>query len=183
MNIQPITLSDEDKIAQAAALLIEGFPLNTEWNTRPSAIAEVHEVLADGVAFAAVDHDGQMLGWVGALEVYHGFTWELHPIVVRADRRRGGVGRTLVLALEEAARAAGIVTMMLGTDDEDGRTTLSQIDDLYADIPSAIQHAASFDPANPHPMDFYRRLGYRIVGLLPDANGARKPDIFMAKRM
>jgi len=38
MNIQPITLSDEDKIAQAAALLIEGFPLNTEWNTRPRAM-------------------------------------------------------------------------------------------------------------------------------------------------
>jgi len=34
-----------------------------------------------------------------------------------------------------------------------------------------------------HPYIFYRRLGFVIVGVLPDANGPGKPDIFMAKRV
>jgi aminoglycoside 6'-N-acetyltransferase I len=34
-----------------------------------------------------------------------------------------------------------------------------------------------------HALTFYRRHGYRIVGVLPDANGAGRPDIFMAKRL
>jgi hypothetical protein len=34
-----------------------------------------------------------------------------------------------------------------------------------------------------HPFEFYRKVGFAIVGLLPDANGFGKPDIFMAKRV
>jgi aminoglycoside 6'-N-acetyltransferase I len=34
-----------------------------------------------------------------------------------------------------------------------------------------------------HALTFYRRHGYRIVGVLPDVNGAGRPDIFMAKRL
>jgi len=33
-----------------------------------------------------------------------------------------------------------------------------------------------------HPYEFYEKLGYTVVGVLPDANGPGKPDIFMAKR-
>jgi hypothetical protein len=31
--------------------------------------------------------------------------------------------------------------------------------------------------------EFYQKLGYVIVGVIPDANGFGKPDIFMAKRL
>lgn len=45
----------------------------------------------------------------------------------------------------------------------------------------------AFDEASPgkwlHPYEFYQKLGYSIVGVLPDANGFEKPDIFMAKRV
>ena len=34
-----------------------------------------------------------------------------------------------------------------------------------------------------HPYEFYLRLGFRIAGVLPDANGRGKPDIFLAKRV
>jgi aminoglycoside 6'-N-acetyltransferase I len=34
-----------------------------------------------------------------------------------------------------------------------------------------------------HALTFYRRHSYWIVGVLPDANGAGRPDIFMAKRL
>lgn len=34
-----------------------------------------------------------------------------------------------------------------------------------------------------HPYEFYQRCGFTIVGVLPDASGPGKPDIFMAKRL
>ena len=34
-----------------------------------------------------------------------------------------------------------------------------------------------------HPYEFYLRVGFRIAGVLPDANGRGKPDIFLAKRV
>jgi aminoglycoside 6'-N-acetyltransferase I len=32
-----------------------------------------------------------------------------------------------------------------------------------------------------HPTAFYQKLGFQIVGVMPDANGIGKPDIIMAK--
>jgi aminoglycoside 6'-N-acetyltransferase I len=59
------------------------------------------------------------------------------------------------------------------------QTTLSDID-LYADLPT---HLASVRNLKQHPYEFYQRLGYTIVGVVPDANGIDKPDILMAKRV
>ena len=38
-------------------------------------------------------------------------------------------------------------------------------------------------PIYGHPFAFYRKLGFVLAGVLPDANGRGKPDIFMAKRL
>jgi aminoglycoside 6'-N-acetyltransferase I len=38
-------------------------------------------------------------------------------------------------------------------------------------------------PAGRHPFVFYQKLGYAVVGALPDATGFGKPDILMAKRI
>ena len=34
-----------------------------------------------------------------------------------------------------------------------------------------------------HATGFYRRMGYTVIGVIPDANGKGKPDILMAKRL
>jgi aminoglycoside 6'-N-acetyltransferase I len=52
--------------------------------------------------------------------------------------------------------------------------------DLYPDPLSAARDLQDFGG---HPFAFYRRLGYAVVGVLPDANGYGKPDILMAKRV
>ncbi len=32
-------------------------------------------------------------------------------------------------------------------------------------------------------LEFYQKVGYTVVGVVPDANGLGKPDILMAKRI
>jgi aminoglycoside 6'-N-acetyltransferase I len=36
---------------------------------------------------------------------------------------------------------------------------------------------------NRHPYEFYQKMGYTITGVMPDANGIGKPDIFMSRRI
>ena len=164
---------------QAAALLHEAFNHAFGWPTLAAARDEVDQILRAGFARALVE-DGTVLGWVGGLPEYGGRVWELHPIVVRPDMRRRGLGRTLVDALETEARARGGFTVTLGTDDDTGITSLANAD-LYADVPGHI--AGLRDLGHDHPFLFYHKLGCVVTGVLPDANGPGRPDIFMSKRI
>ena len=67
----------------------------------------------------------------------------------------------------------------LGTDDKRGQTSIADID-LF---PDALRLAANIRNLRGHPYEFYQKQGYTIVGVLPDANGFGRPDIFMAKRI
>jgi aminoglycoside 6'-N-acetyltransferase I len=121
----------------------------------------------------------RVLGWVGGIPAYD-YAWELHPLVVAAAARGQGVGTALVQALEERVRERGALTLYLGTDDDHEIAGTSAGDiDLF---PDPLQHAAELQVID-HPVAFYRRLGFVVVGLLPDANGPGKPDVFMAKRV
>ncbi|MBL8155546.1 MAG: GNAT family N-acetyltransferase [Anaerolineae bacterium] len=182
LEIVQLTAQQPDLLRQAAALLPRLFPHADDWQTLDGALAEIQHILDEGAAFAAVEGE-RLLGWIGALSVYDGHVWELHPLGVDPAFQGQGIGRRLVERLEEAARAVGVSTMMLGTDDEDDRTTLSLVDDLYADLWGHIARLRNLDERNPHPFSFYEQLGYRVVGIIPDANGPRKPDILMGKSM
>lgn len=143
------------------------------------AVNEVASFLADPErsAFAAVEGE-VVLGWVGRVEAYS-HAWELHPLVVDPKRHRQGIGAALVAELEARCRARGVLTLFLGTDDEFGGTTLFGRD-LF---PGVLSHVPSMAPAGGHPFTFYQRIGFEVVGLIPDANGPGRPDIFMAKRI
>jgi len=52
--------------------------------------------------------------------------------------------------------------------------------DLYANLWEQIRTMRNL---NGHPYEFYQKLGYAIIGVMPDASGRGKPDIFMGKRM
>jgi aminoglycoside 6'-N-acetyltransferase I len=83
-------------------------------------------------------------------------------------------------ALEAHARSEGVLTLFLGSDDDYGATNLFGRD-LGPDVVGNI--AGIQMTGRRHPLTFYRRLGYEIVGLLPDVNGAGRPDIMLAKRL
>jgi aminoglycoside 6'-N-acetyltransferase I len=182
MQIVDLDPTDEPLIRQVAAILVEGFREQAPeaWPTLESALAEVRESFSpDRVSRIAIDDDGTVVGWIGAISQYRGRVWELHPLVVAPTFQRRGIGRALVADLEACLRARGCLTVWLGTDDEAGQTSLANVD-LYDDLPGCL---ASVRNLAGHPYGFYQRLGFTIVGVMPDANGIGKPDIFMAKRI
>ena len=149
------------------------------WSDMPSAREEVHEMLAPDRIFLAAVIDDRLVGWIGGIPEYDGNVWEMHPLAVHPDYQGQGIGRALVEAFEAEVRARGGLTVMLGTDDEDGSTSLSG-KDLFSDPWSEIAAIRNYKN---HPFLFYRKMGYRIIGVMPDANGPGKPDIYMGKSM
>lgn len=177
-EIVDLRLADERRVEQTAKLLTDAFP--HAWLDMQEALSEVQESFEPGrLSRVAVDPAGDVLGWVGGIPHYKGNAWELHPLVVRADHRRMGIGSALVHDLETLVRERGGWTIYLGTDDELDQTSLSGVD-LY---PNVWEHVVRIRNLAGHPFEFYQRLGFAIVGVVPDANGWGKPDIHMAKRI
>jgi aminoglycoside 6'-N-acetyltransferase I len=166
-------------LEQAATLLVDAFDQPHGWPRLELARAEVTSVLRDGFA-RAILAGNVLLGWIGGLPEYSGRVWELHPLVVRREYRRRGVGRALVAAFEAEARSRGAFTATLGTDDDSGMTSLAGVD-LYDNLPRRLTELR--DLGRSHPFLFYLKVGYMVTGVLPDANGPGKPDIYMSKSL
>lgn len=182
MRITDLKPEDTALIEQVAAILVAAFAPNQPQYlpTTAEALEEARESFAaDHLSLVALDDDGAALGWVGGISGYGGRVWELHPLAVAPASQRRGVGRALVTALEERARALGGLTMTLGTDDVTGQTSLYGVN-LY---PEPWSHIARIQNLRRHPYEFYQKQGYTITGVVPDANGSGKPDILMAKSL
>ena len=165
---------------QAAILLVTGFAEHwpDAWPDLDAAARYVGECLADDrICRAAVSDDGELIGWTAAEPLYGGNVWELNVIVVQPSRQRQGIGRALLEDMEGQVAQRGGLTIWLGSDDEDGMTSLAGVD-LY---PDPLWHLACIANFKGHPYEFYRKTGFAIAGVLPDANGRGKPDIFLAK--
>jgi aminoglycoside 6'-N-acetyltransferase I len=122
-----------------------------------AALEEVRESLGGGpISPVAVDERGAVLGWIGGIRSYGGNVWEHYPLVVRPDLQRRGIGRALVADLESRVRERGALTLWLGTDDEDGMTTLSGVD-LY---PNVAVHLQNIKTLRGHPYEFHQKLGF-----------------------
>lgn len=174
------TINCEKIMSQLATMLNQAFPSLDGYPTLEEARDEVAEALTESrVNLVALGEENSVLGWVGAIPAYRGNAYELHPLVVKADQRNKGVGSLLVTELEEQLRELGALTVYLGTDDVNKQTSIGGVD-VY---PNPLEHAMQLKSTNNHPIAFYCKLGYKIVGILPDANGFGKPDIFMAKRL
>jgi aminoglycoside 6'-N-acetyltransferase I len=172
---------DEAAVDQIAAFLPETFR-----NMAPEYIpdeaagrAVIDEMFEPEFINLIARDDSGVIGWIGGQPLYDGHVYELHPLAVRADRQRRGVGQALVAALEAEVAARGAQTLFVGTDDLLDQTTVSGID-LY---PNPLEHLARIRDVGGHPYRFYERCGFVLVGILPDANGFGKPDLYLAKRI
>ena len=182
VRIIDVDASDESLVRAIATILVDGFRHNAPeaFPNIATAVAEVRESFApDRVSRVAIDDQGTAVGWIGGIKHYSAHTWELHPLVIRPDQQRRGFGRALVLDLEQRVIELGGSTLFLGTDDEQNQTSIGVIE-LY---PNVWEHIRKITNLHDHPYEFYQKLGFVIVGVIPDANGFGKPDIFMAKRL
>lgn len=171
MKIQPLN-------AESTAEIIEILrrSLNLDTKAAQKTAAEILE--PERILFGAAE-GGKIVGLVGAMPEY-GFTgWELHPLAVLPEYQRRGFGAALVAALEVEVTSRGGVMIFLGSDDENGTTSLFGTD-LFTDTFGKI---AAIKNIGGHPYTFYEKQGYKIVGVFPDANGFGKPDIWLAKRL
>src|SRR5215216_3747423 len=182
MNIVSLLPDNDHLIQQAAQLLLDAFHEHwpEAWPTREEGLEEVHEMLqTERICRVAVDEQGNLLGVIGGIPQYDGHVWELHPLAVQPNMQGKGVGRALVEDFEEKVRLKGGLTITLGSDDDDGMTSLANVD-LYENLWEKIRDIRNLKH---HPFEFYQKMGYVITGVVPDANGMGKPDILMAKRI
>ncbi|HEY5947928.1 MAG TPA: GNAT family N-acetyltransferase [Kofleriaceae bacterium] len=179
MQIVDLDASDLDARERCAQLLVEVFRdlAPDAWPTLAGARETVDECVQLGPVRLA-RADDEIVGWIGGRPAFCR-VWELHPLVVHASHQRRGIGRALVSDLERIVAARGAMTLILGSDDEVGLTSLAGID-LY---PDPLAHLARLEDRGGHPFGFYLKCGFAITGVVPDANGFGQPDIQMAKRV
>lgn len=103
------TIDREEIREQLAVMLHQAFPKEDGYPTLEEARDEVLESLREErINLIALAGKDQVLGWIGAIPTYRGHAYELHPLVVRADQRRRGIGRKLVAELEAQLRQRGL---------------------------------------------------------------------------
>jgi aminoglycoside 6'-N-acetyltransferase I len=147
-----------------------------EWlPTSRDAREEITDALAPAITSYVMLDDDVPIAWV-AVSHQWGHVWELHPLIVAIEHQRRGHGRRLVEAAEHHAATHGGLTMWVGTSDSTAATSVGGID-LYADPLGAL---ATIEARRPHAFQFWQRVGYRIVGVVPDAEGPGKPSICLA---
>ena len=170
-----------ERIQSAAEILFSVFQeiIPLSWPSFQSALEEVNECLEDGRICLGLCVDDELIGWAGLREQYEK-TWELHPIVISQEYQGQGWGKILLEVLEKRAIQEGIEGILLGTDDETFRTSLSQKELSGDNLFSEVQNIKNL---NHHPYEFYQSCGYTIVGVIPNANGKNKPDIWMWKSL
>ncbi len=170
---------DAALMASAARALFESFrdAHPDAWPTPESAAREVEECVEAPNVCVALVVDGVLAGWGGLRPMYER-TWELHPLVVDAAFRGRGYGRALLEGLEAEGRKLGLSGIALGSDDEDGSTSLGR---PGLGGPGFIDELRALRNLKGHPYSFYERCGYAVVGGIPDANGPGKPDIWLWK--
>lgn len=182
MKIQDLTPDDTEWIEQAAALLVDYSPNRAaRWPDLEAAYETIDDILEDeeSVACVALSDAGNVTGFAAASPRYT-HAWELHPLVVGRDHQRRGVGRALVEAVEERVAEDGGLTLYLGADDLDGNTTAAR-EDLF---PGVLDHAQKVEAkSRRHPLGFFEKLGYEVIGIIPDAHGPGQPDVWMARSL
>ena len=181
MQIVDLT-NDEEHIGKVAALLKDGFSdTGTDaWNSNEECLIDVRESLSDKkISRVALGKENEILGWAAGAPLYGTFTWELEVLVVDRQNRKERIGSQLLGDFESEVKLRGGLNVFFGTDDENFRTSIGGTE-LY---PDPLSHLNYLQNIGGHPFEFYVKQGYAVVGVLPDANGIGKPDIFMSKRL
>src|SRR6185503_19912004 len=128
MDIISFTRENERILQQAAQLLVDAFGEHwpEAWPTLEDGMKEIQEMLdEERICRIAIDDERNLLGIIGGIPQYDGHVWELHPLAIQPNMQSRGIGRALVMDFEEQVRLRGGLTIVLGSDDENNMTSLS----------------------------------------------------------
>lgn len=181
LKIADLSKYNKQRIQETAEILHLAFAENwpNAWPELDDALEEVKEMLYWERICRIALIEKRVVGCIGGIPQYDGEVYELHPLAVHPDFQGQGIGRALVEDFERELAKRACTTIMLGTDDENAMTSLAGVD-LYEDLWTKLANIQNFKN---HPYSFYEKMGFRIIGVVPDANGFGKPDILMAKRV
>ena len=124
--------------------------------------------------------------WVGShstsMQLVHAMHHVFEWIDGRPDERARLIDedRRLQMFVHESLRLHPASPVALRVCEEP--TTLGGID-LYADPLGALARLDVVDPVAGHAFRFWQRVGYTVVGVIPDAEGVGAPSIHLAKSL
>lgn len=181
MNIVPIDPTNATLLDKLARLTYDSARShNPAWlPTLQDATETLQDALAPGTLCRVLMDGDVPIGWIAARPQGHG-VWELHPLLIAPAQQRRGHGRALVAEIERLALAEGARTMILSTADAVRATTLGGID-LFVNPLAALADIDVTDAKAGHAYQFWVKVGYSLVGVLPDAEGPGIPSIQCAK--
>jgi len=180
IHIKDLHETNADLIDQLAHILMDCFfDFSPDWlPTLEDAVEEIHESFEPGRRSRILVNDrDDVLGWIGAFEDDN--CWEIHPIVMARDAQRKGYGEMLIDDITRLAIEGGAVALWAGTSDETRATSLSEVD-LYEDPFTAMKDMTAHKD---HPVHFWKKIGFTLIGVMPDEEGLGKPGIHFAKRI
>jgi aminoglycoside 6'-N-acetyltransferase I len=180
-RIVDLTTQDTELIQQTAQVAYEASQsISKIWlPTVEAAVEEIDESFErNGISQVLLDGE-RVAAWVGAFPQFSSRVVEIHPLIVAKAYQGRGLGRWMVNQVEAWARGQGALTLWIGTSDETNATSLAGVN-LYENPGDAI---SSFRQLAAHPCGFWLKLGFQIVGVMPDAEGMGKPNIMMAKSL
>lgn len=185
---QAVTLSDIDyadrRLLAALASLSHraGQVHSPSWlRDIDSAMREIQRMSGKGVLTRVAIEDGEPRGWIAAQPQGQG-SWEIHPLLVDPTASGRGFGRMLVEDIERQMRLHKGISVFLSTSDATNSTNLSDFD-LYSAPLDALRNIAVRDKAHGHAFRFWQRVGFTVVGVIPDAEGPGVPSIQLAKKL
>ena len=170
----------EETIKQAAEILYIVFGGNSgnQWlKNQEEAFDEVKECTEKANICIGIKIRNELIGWAGIRPMYEK-TWELHPMLIKKEYQGKSYGRMLLKEIERMAYLNGIIGLVAGSDDETNSTSLSEKEINGKNIFEEIKNIKNYKN---HPFEFYKKCGYNIIGIIPNANGQNKPDIWLWK--
>ena len=178
-EIVDLDTKDREVVERLASITFEAFKENApDWiPTIDLARNQVLRADASGRLGRVIRRQGQIVGWIGLIKGQ--YVWEIHPIAVAIDSQYMGVGHALVEDAIRLAKEGGALTLFAGTSDEVGTTNLFG-GDLYE---NPVESIRNMEAIGRNPYKFWENAGFKVVGLMPDAEGLGKPGIHLARRL
>lgn len=174
--------ADELRLDEAAYVLYRAASrFSSALPTPEAALGELLDVsrTTDAITFVALNLAGEVCGLASASPYRSSAMLRMQLLVVDPPFQRRGVGRTLLRTVEEAGRELGMSTLMIALDDEAGLTPLAG----RSLFPDPLAPMTKFVPPAAHPSTFLKRMGYALTGVLPEAAGPGRPELWFARSL